>query len=162
MDCCLKFAPKIYVLLLFLSRTQSLLSTTMCLPSLMLQVGGKYVCTICGKQFLQRMRYMTHVDRHENVRRHVCATCGKAFTYKYSLWSHAKKCTGASIDPASEQASFSGCLKDLVGEAEFQRSPTILDEPTVWGRNADANIETDVGGVNPCVNASVDNRLESV
>lgn len=58
------------------------------------QVGGKYVCKHCGKQFLQKMRYMTHIDRHNNIRRHICQLCGKAFSYKYSLWSHAKKCVG--------------------------------------------------------------------
>lgn len=58
------------------------------------QVGGKYICMHCGKQFLQKLRYMTHVDRHDNIRRHVCQLCGKAFSYKYSLWSHAKKCVG--------------------------------------------------------------------
>lgn len=58
------------------------------------QVGGKYVCVHCGKQFLQKLRYLTHVDRHDNVRRHVCSTCGRAYSYKYSLWSHAKKCSG--------------------------------------------------------------------
>lgn len=58
------------------------------------QVGGKYVCKHCGKQFLQKLRYLTHVDRHNNIRRHICQLCGKAFSYKYSLWSHAKKCLG--------------------------------------------------------------------
>ena len=134
-----------------------------------LQVGGKYVCATCGKQFLQRMRYMTHVDRHQNVRRHICTTCGKAFTYKYSLWSHAKKCNGligAWVDPAADHVGFSGDLvntTNAVGGSELQRSSSVLDDRPTWETAADTNKKFNPVGIEPSVSASLDmNQLESV
>lgn len=92
------------------------------------QVGGKYVCKHCGKQFLQKLRYLTHMDRHNNIRRHVCQLCGKAFSYKYSLWSHAKKCIGTGSDV-------------------LQGSETMfVEEPNEMGENEDSGLLDAVTG----------------
>ena len=85
------------------------------------QVGGKYICKHCGKQFLQKIRYNTHMDRHNDIRRHVCQTCGRAFSYKYSLWSHAKKCAlneNSSVAAADNEVMLSA--SSMSAEAKFQ------------------------------------------
>ena len=85
------------------------------------QVGGKYICKHCGKQFLQKIRYNTHMDRHNDIQRHVCQTCGRAFSYKYSLWSHAKKCAlneNSSVAAADNEVMLSA--SSMSAEAEFQ------------------------------------------
>jgi hypothetical protein len=104
---------------------------------------------------------MTHVDRHQNVRRHICATCGKAFTYKYSLWSHAKKCNGligASVDPAADHVGFSGDLENTtnaVGGSELRRSSSVRDDRPTWRTATDTDKKFDSLGVGPSVGASL-------
>jgi DNA-directed RNA polymerase subunit RPC12/RpoP len=138
-----------------------------------LQVGGKYVCSICGKQFLQRLRYTTHVDRHANVRRHICTTCGKAFTYKYSLWSHAKKCirtAGAPVEivaaaaaaplNAMSTARFSNSL-ETAGDAEFVNSAAVRVDFTGLSNDSRQVMSSDENG-HSAVTGGCANKLSSV
>ena len=47
-----------------------------------------YVCKICSREFKKYTYLVTHMNKHEEMKRFFCEVCGKGFAYKGQLSSH--------------------------------------------------------------------------
>ncbi|XP_045190357.2 zinc finger protein 1 homolog isoform X2 [Mercenaria mercenaria] len=50
----------------------------------------KYKCTFCEKQFIEKLCYLGHVNKHLDSRPYKCHICSKSFCYKTSLQRHVE------------------------------------------------------------------------
>jgi hypothetical protein len=50
----------------------------------------RYVCKLCGKEFMQQRCYENHVSFHQLAKNHMCFVCNLAFLSKYELEQHAQ------------------------------------------------------------------------
>lgn len=50
----------------------------------------RYVCKLCGKDFMQQRCYENHVSFHQLAKNHMCFVCNLAFLSKCELEQHAR------------------------------------------------------------------------
>ncbi|XP_016839720.1 oocyte zinc finger protein XlCOF28 isoform X1 [Nasonia vitripennis] len=50
----------------------------------------RYVCKLCGKEFVQQRCYENHLSFHQLAKNHMCFVCNLAFLSKYELEQHAQ------------------------------------------------------------------------
>lgn len=50
----------------------------------------KFVCGVCGKDFLFKNEFVTHEYQHSQVRKHACDICGRRYTSSSTLVQHMR------------------------------------------------------------------------
>ncbi|XP_039433857.1 zinc finger protein 34-like [Culex pipiens pallens] len=75
--------------------------------SRVIEENGTFKCPECSKTFKKRILAVTHIERHDNLRKGSikCSICGKCFACKSALLPHERAHNPATKVPAARSAS---------------------------------------------------------
>ncbi|KAL1399274.1 hypothetical protein pipiens_008338 [Culex pipiens pipiens] len=75
--------------------------------SRVIEENGTFKCPECNKTFKKRILAVTHIERHDNLRKGSikCSICGKCFACKSALLPHERAHNPATKVPAARSAS---------------------------------------------------------
>ena len=54
----------------------------------------RHECELCGKGFLSKCHYLSHINSHYGNKMFVCQSCGKQFAHNSGLKEHVRKAHG--------------------------------------------------------------------
>ena len=82
-------------------------------------------CKDCGRMFLYRSKYMTHLVKHSTEKRFLCPGCGGRFKTKYSMENHMTKLCLKADDRSKGKTNriefpCSECEKSFVRKSDYE------------------------------------------